>query len=168
MSRRAHTTRGIWPPPWLAAIFILAYGGVELCLRLHDARFPSSPSIISGMPEFFLLRKIMLCSAAGLYAAFRLLRFHPACYPGYAGWLKQTPWTPDRPLPLGPVHPVWQDAVILALIGAVANWHARFDPALPVIVYAVVWLIGLSLLLVVTRAWGACVMLGFLWPAISL
>jgi len=168
MNRSAAVPRGVWPPPWLAATFIFGYAGLELCLRALDARFPSSPGTISNTPEIFLVRKIMLCSAAGLYAAFRLLRFHPACYPGYAGWLKLTPWTPDRPLPLGPVHPVWQDAVVLALIAAIANWHARFDPALPVIVYAVVWLSGMTFLLLVTRAWGECLILGFLWPAIFL
>jgi hypothetical protein len=168
MKRPFSTIRGAWPPAGLIAIFVFGYAGMEFCLRLLQARMPYASAAISDMPEIVLIRKIMLCGAAAVYAAFRLVRFHPACYPGYAGWLRLTPWTSDRPLPLGPVHPGWQDAIVLAVIAVIANWHAGLDPALPVIIYSLVWLTGMTLLLVITRAWGACLILGFLWPAIFL
>src|SRR4029434_5072207 len=78
------------------------------------------------------------------------------------------PWTAANPLPLGPVHLVWQDAAVLGVLAAVAKWHAQANPALPVIAFGSVYLAGFTLLLAYTRRWTHCALLGFLWPAFML
>jgi hypothetical protein len=110
----------------------------------------------------------ILAVAAGFYAMYRVTRFHPACNPGYSAWLRLSPWTAAKPLPLGPVHPVWQDAVVLGLLSVVSAWHAHLSAWLPVIVFGLTYLATLTILLLFTRQWPACVALGFLWPALIL
>jgi hypothetical protein len=83
-------------------------------------------------------------------------------------WLRSSPWTATKPLPLGPVHVVWQDTVVLGVLAAVAKWHARANPALPVIVFGFIYLVGFTLLLAYTRRRTHCALLGFLWPAFML
>ena len=50
------------------------------------------------------------------YGVFRVAAFHPVFRPKYRGWLEQTPWTGRKPLPLGPIHLVWQDVVVLGIV----------------------------------------------------
>jgi hypothetical protein len=95
-------------------------------------------------------------------------RFHPACNRAYAAWLKLTPWTAAKPLPLGPIHPVWQDAAVIGLLSAIAHWHAHTDPLWPVIAFVSVYLAGMTILLGVTRRWWHFLALGFLWPSLML
>jgi hypothetical protein len=57
-----------------------------------------------------------LCACAVCHGVYRAVRFHPTSRAGYAAWLAQTPWTPAKPLPDGPVLLAWQDAVVLALL----------------------------------------------------
>jgi hypothetical protein len=111
---------------------------------------------------------MILGAAAVIYALYRLVRFHPACNRPYAAWLRLSPWTSARPLPLGPVHPAWQDAVVIGVLTAMAQWLAHADPALPVVAFGLTWLIGMTILLAVTRIWSAFLVLGFLWPALIL
>lgn len=158
----------VWPPGWLIALFVVVYGVLEGGLWLIDHAVPNAAGVIADMPEIRNLRAAILVGAAVVYAVFRLCRFHPACNPAYAAWLKLSPWTADKPLPLGPVHPVWQDAVPLGILTALAAWHAQVHPALPVAAFSLVYLGGLTLLLMLTRQWWSCLVLGFLWPALFL
>jgi hypothetical protein len=48
-----------------------------------------------------------------IYGVYRVVAFHPALRGGYSRWLQATPWTAARPLPLGPVHLVGQDVVLV-------------------------------------------------------
>jgi hypothetical protein len=61
-----------------------------------------------------LFMRVMALIAA-LYALFRVWAFHPALRPAYCNWLSLTPWTVKKPLPFGPVHLVWQDALFLSI-----------------------------------------------------
>jgi hypothetical protein len=61
----------------------------------------------------------MLVLAAG-YGFLRGLLFHPAFDTRYSKWLANTPWTPKHPLPKGPVHLVWTDAVVVGALTATA------------------------------------------------
>ena len=45
--------------------------------------------------------KILGCGGF-LLGAYRAIAFHPYFRPGYLRWLKGTPWTVNKPLPLGP------------------------------------------------------------------
>ncbi|MGD1086853.1 MAG: hypothetical protein ABSA47_19120, partial [Verrucomicrobiota bacterium] len=117
-----------WPPPVLVAIFVFVYvvfnAGIWLLGRtstnLHEA--------ISEMSEFPQFFAVMIGAAAALHVLCRLVRFHPALNLRYASWLALSPWTAARPLPIGPIHPVWQDAAVLAILAALARWQAHIDP----------------------------------------
>ncbi|MCX7421228.1 MAG: hypothetical protein NT013_17030 [Planctomycetia bacterium] len=63
--------------------------------------------------EFYKLAAHMPMIVAVIYGAYRAVAFNPAVRPEYRRWLERTPWTSDRPLPLGPITLVAQDFVIL-------------------------------------------------------
>jgi hypothetical protein len=157
----------VWPPLWLIVSFFVVYGTLEAALWLIQ-RAILLPESFTELPETRSMRLAIVGGAAFCYAVFRLIRFHPACNQAYAGWLKLSPWTAEKPLPCGPVHLVWQDAVVIGALAAMAKWHARGDPGLPVLIFGSTYLVGFTLLLAYTRTWRHCLVLGFLWPALML
>jgi hypothetical protein len=148
----------------MVAVFAFAYVMLEGGLWIIERAAGLRPGLLSSMPEVFNVRSGILGTAAGIYALFRLGRFHPAFNSSYAAWLKSTPWSSARPLPLGPIHPVWQDGVVLGALAAVGAWHTSNGWQLPLIVFGFTYLIGLLLLLAFTQTWFPCLLLGFLWP----
>lgn len=67
------------------------------------------------------LIKWQICIVYGstlLYAAFRAIYFHPIENRRYGQWLADSPWQHPQPLPLGPLHLVWQDALLILLAAA--------------------------------------------------
>jgi hypothetical protein len=162
---KAFHSNAVWPPGFLIAWFIVIYAGFNGAVWLVD--------IMTGyrteaLPEITNLRKVLLESAAVTYAFFRLGRFHPACNRAYAVWLRLTPWNAGKPLPLGPIHPVWQDACVIAVIAAIARWHARVDPLIPLAAFGFGYLGAMTLIMAIMRRWGTLVILGFLWPTLFL
>jgi hypothetical protein len=55
----------------------------------------------------------LLFLAAATYGIARVTSFHPAFQTAYRTWLESTPWNNRKPLPLGPVELVFQDALVL-------------------------------------------------------
>jgi hypothetical protein len=161
-------SNAVWPPLPLVIVFAVAYCLVEAGMWLITIVSPGTRPIADDMPELAGLRIVILASAAVVYAAFRLWRFHPACKPAYSAWLEMSPWTASKPLPLGPIHVVWQDALVVGVLAAVAYWHAQANPAIPFIAFGMTYLCGLNLLLAVTARWLSCLVLGFLWPVLLL
>ena len=119
----------VWPSGWMIFFFAAIYGILESGLWLLGIATPGSLDV-SDVPDVKNIRTTILVIATIAYAFHRLWRFHPACNQAYAAWLKSTPWTANKPLPLGPVHWVWQDAVVLGTLTAIAIWHAGVRPAL--------------------------------------
>jgi hypothetical protein len=163
-SLRALHSNSVWPPALLVAVFAVPYAMIATGLWLIERATPG----MDGSEEIKPIRTIILGLASGLYALFRLWRFHPACNPAYRLWLRLSPWTAGKPLPAGPVHPVWQDAAVIGMLTAVACLHPRVDPTLPVTAFGSVYLVGLTLLLAATRQWWHWLALGFLWPSLVL
>jgi hypothetical protein len=98
-------------------------------------------------PEFDKIETsyLFMCSAA--YGAYRVGRFHPLVRKEYQYWLLSTPWLPQKPAPLGPVHIVPQDLVVLAILALLA-WEARADgPAIAVIGFELGYLAMLGFVL---------------------
>lgn len=57
------------------------------------------------------------------YAAYRVFAFHPVWNKEYLDWLSATHWTGRKRLPMGPVHLIPQDVVLLSfLLGWVWWW----------------------------------------------
>ena len=162
---RAFHSHAAWPPPLLIVGFILLYGGFNAAIWLVETLtdYPTS-----DLPEIVRWRTVVLQLAMIAHAIFRLGRFHPACNRSYAGWLRLSPWTPDKPLPLGPIYPVWQDVVVVGIIAATAKWHAGVDPTIAPLAFGFGYLASMTLLLARTGRWVAVTALGFLWPALML
>ena len=102
------------------------------------------------MPEYFreALASIapvcilLVYLSAIYYAVIRAYRFNPFYDTGYATWLRATPWTTQQPLPVLPLHPVWQDGIVMLLFVGVAALYscpaAWFVPAAMAWTYTVV------------------------------
>ena len=164
---RQFHSNAVWPPLSLLVVFGVLYGIVDFGVWLI-ARMIPAPDEISSMPEVVNVRTIILAFTAGCVGVYRLWRFHPALNTGYATWLRLSPWTSDKPLPFGPVHLVWQDAVVIGLIAAFARWNAGVNPAIPLTAFGLVYFGGMTVLLGITRTRVHCLILGFMWPAILL
>ncbi len=158
----------VWPPPLLMWFFVFSYGLVTVSLWLIERPWRDAGENIFDTPEIKGIRMVILGMAAALYAVFRIVRFHPICNQVYADWLKTTPWTAARRLPLGPIHPVLQDAIVVSILAVIAQWHAHVEATLPVSIFAFFYLAGLTVLLAATRRWWSCLALGFFWPALLL
>ncbi len=161
-------SNAVWPPLWVVVTFAVIYGLFSVAVWLIAAATRITYVNISEMQEIVAWRSGFIATAAGCYALYRLVRFHPVCNRGYRAWLALSPWTAGKPLPLGPVHLVWQDAIVIGVLCALAKWHAHVDPLLPAGVFGLVYFIGMTLLLNFTNCPVFCLMLGFLWPALVL
>jgi hypothetical protein len=141
-------------PARLAGLWLVAWLPVALLLWLFY--------FLSGeLPPDDLARPLI--AFGGLipvgYAALRPVLFHPAFRPGYTDWLARTPWTPDSPLPFGPVHFVWQDVVVIALLILPAVFLGRALVLLQVA--AAGYLVGLAGVLAVTKVRPFAYLMGF-------
>ena len=165
MKRSFHSNL-VWPPLWVVLIFALLYVTLEASTWL--IQYPYGYANSSDFEEIERIRRLMLIGAAVWYALYRIWRFHPACNPAYAAWLTLSPWTADKSLPLGPVHPVWQDGLVLAALAAFARLRTGLDPMLLLFGFGLAYLIAMTLVLAITRRWRSSLVLGFLWPALVL
>lgn len=156
-------SNAVWPSLFAMAMFafvyVLFYSAVWLIIRLSAA-----PNVGSGIPIPTEELIPLLVLAAISYAIFRLVRFHPAFNIRYAAWMRNVPWTPDKPLPLGPIFLVWQDAAILSILCFLA-WRAHFDFTIPLIAFAILYVLGLHIALLVSHTWTHAFLMGFLWPS---
>ncbi len=91
-----------------------------------------------------LVWQFIACLGFGTY---RVATFHPANVPSYFDWLKGTPWTPSRPLPMGPVHLTPQDVVVIAASMGLAR---IYDPR---VLYLPLAFLVSYLLIMATTVW---------------
>jgi hypothetical protein len=103
--------RLVLPPWWAFASFLLIYLFNE-ALYLYVGWWLDPPGDVT---EFVRMRWMFVGIGAVICAVFRVT-FHPAYRPEYRVWLARTPWTVGKPLPLGPVHLILQDGLILGLL----------------------------------------------------
>lgn len=66
--------------------------------------------------------------AIGTIGFVRVPHLHPALSPRYAAWLATTPWRNKLPLPLGPVHLVWPDMLLILCAELYAVLRLGFSP----------------------------------------
>jgi len=96
------------------------------------------------------------------YAFWRAIGFHPLFRPAYATWLAASPWTSRKPLPLGPIHLVLQDVLLLGAVAFLAwlngNRWALLIPQFFLIFYLAI--LGGSLFLTGDWPWGFAVAFG--------
>src|SRR5258705_8010606 len=103
---------------------------------------------------------IALCAIAAVVGNYRATVFNPLASAGYRRWLATTPWRPPQPLPLGPVHLVARDLIVLvpfALIGYLVG----AGPILPLCVFVAAYVIWLSVSLATKGWWRFSLFLGY-------
>jgi hypothetical protein len=121
--------RFVLPSPLLFLPIMILIGSLEIAniLFLKPLNIPDLDSIIMTIRLEF---SGFLCVIFGFL---RVINFHPWFQRSYRQWLAATPWSPGKPLPLGPIHLIVQDFVILGLV----YWYVSASPyALPVVVMA--------------------------------
>lgn len=150
--------RVVLPPlPWLAGFAVL-YGVLSAITFWVQWRF--GQRFLEA--ERWALTVPTLIVGTLCYGAWRAIVFHPLDRPGYEKWLAATPWTSRKPLPLGPVHLVLQDVVLVACVVAVAwifgdRWAVHL-PALFLGIYLA--LLGRTLFYTSAWQWGYGVTFG--------
>jgi hypothetical protein len=87
---------------------LLCFGGIELVYLAYLLLGVDSTPVL-------LIRDVGWLLLAALAGAARVYFFHLSFHREYAQWLALTPWTPAKQLPLGPVHLVVQDLVLVTL-----------------------------------------------------
>lgn len=104
------------------------------------------------VPDLLQLRDkiaMLILAASGL---FRIIPRHPVYVLGYRRWLAQTPWRRGKPLPLGPIHLVPQDAIPVVLVYLVLH-DIQVDPWTLPLVFLATYLIALCDSLFATGVW---------------
>jgi hypothetical protein len=113
--------------------------GLEVGLRwvmgIPQGARPRQP-----LPSYHVLPFI-----AALYGFGRVLLFHPFANTGYAKWLATAPWRPGMPLPLGPVHLVGRDLLVLVPLALLAQFASGGSWLIPPLVFGVCYLLPLWL-----------------------
>lgn len=84
-------------------------------------------AMIGSAPTFMAIVFQMLVPVGVtiLYGFHRVSSMHPLANPKYGQWLATTPWTYGKPLPLGPVRLVWEDALVVAVFMLIATVGMR-------------------------------------------
>jgi hypothetical protein len=100
--------------------------------------------------KFAVLRIALQLLAVSLYAIHRVVTFHPAFSADYRQWLESTPWQISKPLPMGPVHLVGQDLIVVMssmLLTRISDPRLLYIPTVFLFFYLVVlaivsWITG--------------------------
>lgn len=116
--------RVVLPPTIWTSGFVLVY----LLLEGVIWRVVWQLSSPIAMTEMRLPRDMLLMFGAMAYGAFRVIAFHPIYRPEYRKFLMVTPWSWNKPLPIGPIHLVWQDAVVVLMLILLGLHEPFLDP----------------------------------------
>lgn len=107
--------RVVLPFEWAALLWLAAQ--ILICFALIVAIVRGDHAGIAGYTVFSVGFSSITAFVYGIYRAWY---FHPIENRPYGEWLQQMPWSPADPLPLGPLHFVWQDAVVLLMLGLIS------------------------------------------------
>jgi hypothetical protein len=131
----------------LLVLFLAIYFSMDLtflfALRGIKAAFVA--------PECDKWHRGVLTIGLGVLGILRVVRFHPVLNSAYTRWLQKTPWTSDMPLPLGPVHLVWTDGVVLVGAMLLARYSTNASTLVPLIAYAIGYLVAGALTMIGTE-----------------
>lgn len=116
---------------------------------------------------FRWFRFVWLSVCAGGYGVYRIAGFHPVANPNYRAWLEQTPWTPDKPLPCGPLQLVPQDLLVVCGLAVLYR-----TPSMWMLYFPTIFLVGYQSMLAICGRmighWRLAYSLGFGLGAVML
>ena len=148
----------------IVVIFGLFYLSVEVMYRacFFVYRLPPSADFVQDFAQF---RRGSLVALFGLacisYGVCRVFVFHPFARTEYGRWLQSMPWTSRKPLPLGPVHLVWQDVVVFVALGLLGMWGLKLPWFAPLLLLLLPYLLCMTLALGSTGEHALCYALAF-------
>jgi hypothetical protein len=127
----------------------------------HPFVFPSERGFLqelalafSAMGDGFQnVPPVMMLCAAIFYGFYRVLDFHPDLRSEYRKWLTLTPWSSSQQLPLGPVHLVAQDALLIGLMVALTAPLYGWNSVWIVRVFSISYLLALMLAMGAAEEW---------------
>ena len=127
-------------PLWvlLSIIYFMTYL-IDVFFRRHGELVPE------GVTSF---RLVFICFSAVMYGVFRVSSFHPALNKQYMVWLWLSPWTPDKPLPHGPVRLCLVDVVVIGFHLLLAYLNDDFLFVMPLLFFLAAYLVKLMIGLV--------------------
>jgi hypothetical protein len=141
--------RIVLPPPEIVFVYVLLYI-VFSAIVLWAGRAGGGAA-----PRKLVMPRIAIETIAIMgYGAYRVLAFHPFYRPSYRRWLESTPWTWPKHLPIGPVHLIWADAVVLLAAGLPGWSQGDFEPLPYVSLFLGPYLIALGVALWGTGEWA--------------
>ncbi len=136
--------RPLFRMPLYSALLLLAIYAITL-LFFSYFRYLLPPGIeaqreLSQMQNQLL--SIIPPALIAIYGIRRVAAYHPQFERRYSHWLRTVPWTAGMPLPLGPVHLVWEDAfpVFIAIYIVI---RAGGDPFIPLTAFVVAYLFAM-------------------------
>ncbi len=99
--------RMIAPPGWLVLVFLFLFALLEGTILYFERRAGGA----LNLP--FRPGQLLLTLASAFLGLYRVVAFHPTMRGDYFEWLKLTPWTVQKPLPLGPIELVPEDSLAM-------------------------------------------------------
>lgn len=103
------------PAWWVVGVILTAWMTLNVAAVLERAwlrrLFPADFEIDEQLLSIPLLAPFVMGVCAVVLGFARAIRFHPLFKPDYRRWLRMTPWSAPKPLPLGPLALVPQDLV---------------------------------------------------------
>lgn len=141
------------PPLWTIATFLFCYGVIRavevFCCEMIRGLDPATVSEI--LRPLAIMESGAATFGAVLFALWRVCALHPIANWEYRQWLERTPWTPDRPLPMGSVFPGVVDVVVVALLCWLAGNVWPFSPMAPILGYLAAMTIAVCVIVGFTR-----------------
>lgn len=107
--------------PYWSAVLILIFGA-QAWISIETAWQGKDPL---QRPDHARFAYLLTFGYAVFYAGYRVFALHPMWSKSYLDWLAATHWTGRKRLPLGPVHLIPQDAVMLALLAGLVWWWGK-------------------------------------------
>lgn len=132
-------------------IYILAACACYLSITVGISMIEMARGINPQFGRVNVAGLIVLVASALFYGFQRVRNFHPACQAEYRNWLRFTPWRAGLPLPLGPVHLIVQDLLIVGLLTGVSSLHKEFEWYLIPSAFLVGYLVTMMFPLILTR-----------------
>jgi hypothetical protein len=108
-------------PLWVVGTFAALYLCLEGPVLYYEHRFGRQFLDLKVRPGTALLY-----IATRLYGIHRAVAFHPVYREDYRKWLELTPWTVQKPLPLGPIALYWSDGIVLGLLILLSATQPQF------------------------------------------
>ena len=123
-----------------AFVYILTYSA-NIWLAPFDEPVPV---------EIVNVRLAIVLFTTVLYAVHRIINFCPLFRSGYGQWLTLSPWTFEKPLPMGPVHLTWVDSFVIGSLTSLVYFDGILNPTWPAIAFLSVQtvLLAISTLLI--------------------